>query len=634
MGFKWFPYLVGHYLWLVAASLPLVLSVEFLWTRSTGVIRSREKAFAPVKVPSWFLHATDIHIGKYSEGSYNRSVTRMRKAVSVFKPRRVVFTGDNVDGYWPNTLTAFRRQNPEDWALFEEFLGELSLSPVQVAGNHDIYGVLSPESKENYANGIVFNESNRVVGRTPFDEYEFVTINPYVFPSPSLSLIWYLMAGSKEKKAIEAAVEGTERDGSVILVGHHPARMWFNWLCGFLSKTNKVRMYLSGHLHPHTPKFMHHGNVLEVVGTALKKNNEVGLVTIDNDEFVYHQMDLSKEKYGVLTFPVPDQQKTGHSSFTEVLELRALAFGENVTLLADGGPKIKGRFNCSQKIEDGVHLCVLKLDSVLSGTYSVKLTGDWDGTVTFTVGNTAGPIKEKLYKNEPTWVWILLLIMAVFGGIQLTIPYDYGSEKARSFDMWISGSASDPCWITAIFGGMMIVHHRVSQAPMFLRIALFAAFLWVLLLPSVLFRIEDKISMFWTWGFVCGGKAQYHYLGAKSAFFFISGVLVPCCVLTSSISMIASTHWGSLVFIGDFLFYAGTFYGFYVNLDLCTYYFGAMGLYSFLGLIIPVLLHGCVLTYLSLTIWRILTHKNIDNDYSFIPSKSEAETLLPQTYVS
>lgn len=632
MGFRWWPYLAGHYLWILVGSIPLALTFEYQWVKSTGVIQSRSSPFKPLRPPTWFLHVSDVHLRESLESTYNTTRQKLTKALNVFQPRKLVITGDLVDSYWDKTLTHFRGQKREDWELYQRLLDELNLNPVQVAGNHDIYGVLSWDSSENFANGIVFNESNRIVGRVPFDDYEFVTINPYIYPTPPLSLLWNLFTGSKEKRVIEEAVESTEKDASLVLIGHHPAKMWFDWLSGFLSKTQKIRMYLSGHLHPPQPKFLHHGNVLEVVGTALKKTNQVGLVTIDNGEFVYHQMDLSKEKYGVLTYPVPDFQKTGHSSFTDVTEIRALAFGDNVTLMVDGGPHLQGKLNCSVELEKSVHLCVLPLSDVLSGEVTMKLNGDWDGTVTFTVGDEVGPLKEKLYKNEPTWEWIILLIIGIFGAVQLTIPIRYGTETAKAFDRWVLGMGTNSYWKTVIFGGILVVHHRITKAPMFLRIVLFVGFVWVLVLPSTIFLTEDKPSMFWTWGIVSGLNFQYNFLGARSAFFFLSGVLMPCCMATSALVMIRKSHFGSPVFFGDLLFYLGTFYGFYLNIDLITYIFGAAGFWSCVGVILPLIMHGCVLTFLVLTA-RGLTHNTqVSDDYSFVPS-NEKKALLPSHYV-
>lgn len=470
-------FIVSQYLCLVPLGLMWISIYNFPASRYTNEFHSSSSIENMTNNVTWIMHLTDIHVSKKNGNLQNLS-NAIESALGNYYPEQVVITGDMTENISPDADRPFLHQIEADWIQYEDLLKiftKYGINPIQMAGNHDIFSLNSIDSERNYAKGILYNKTNFNYEHNYLSNKVLIaSFNPYNFPSPTLGLLWFLNPTDNKIWQIESAIRSND---ITIAASHNPAYMFYPKLSDTFKKMENLRMYLCGHLHPKEPVFFHHGNTLEVIGTPLfRYPNKVGIVTMDNNHFVYHQVTVNQTK-ALLTYPVPDYQTSSLESFSRFMGFRAISFGgQNLNLSIRGA--VEGTLKCDVKLKDQIYLCALSKE-LQKGHYEIQLVGDWNGSVKFTIGNKISPFVEKVYNVESTTSYIVLHIITCVYCLILVIPFRFSSIKLTN------------TWFSHIFHCVFHIKTIINHSLLIMRIFLIVAALWGIIMPISLYSSDE-----------------------------------------------------------------------------------------------------------------------------------------------
>lgn len=569
MNCKFLAYILSQYLWFALLGLCLISTIQFKKPIPTGDIYSNSNApyFNQSKDPIWFLHFTDIHISSV-KNNYETILSRFNRSLSIFSPDHIVITGDIADNYRGNINPIYYQQMEADWKQYTQLLTDLDTyfnngqatknskeiitdqtqnyqmnflkEPLHVAGNHDIFNVLSFDSKKHFANGILYNKSTSLVSRVNFNEnISFVKMNPFSFPSATSAIIWWISPNNKIRSEINSFLHKDKKPSNTeqsknqsklqqdfdylsqqtILLGHIPSRMWFTSFSTTLSnEDNNVRIYLCGHLHPKKPQILHHGKSIEIVGTPLFRYNQIGLLAYDNGHFSYHQNYLDNEKFAILTYPNPDGMKSSLERFDEPIEtmqVRAVSFSGDLNLsyqIDDGEvqrleckKQLKKSTNTNNRYNDHIYLCTKrlsfdkdyifgerrKIESNGSSKHTFTKLGDWSGNFTFTIGEKVDSFDEECYFDEPSGSFIACFFTYLVFLLIVSLPFSF-VHFAYHFDDWLELEMRPHRTSTVSMSG--VTRNSTTNNNQNTNIVLNGNLNWILATVGGFFVVESRIT--------------------------------------------------------------------------------------------------------------------------------------------
>ena len=238
-----------------------------------------------------------------------------------------------VDNYGKKNWPKIGRQIKEDWELFQIIIEEgLDGQPIiDVAGNHDMWGVISPLSDTNlFLNySYTFKRENTLSDDEFYckkvirENITFVLINNFKFPTIHPPYIYWAHPSREMLDRYENVISTA---GHCTVVMHYPTD--HNWWI-----FTNIEHIFSGHFHPVDPIILHHkqGGV-EYVGIGAYQFKGFALVTIDNDRLVYHSFRLYEipPKFFMI-HPVPNELLSSHVVFNEQnTQLRILSYSKKM----------------------------------------------------------------------------------------------------------------------------------------------------------------------------------------------------------------------------------------------------------------------------------------------------------------
>ncbi|KAH0794380.1 Ser/Thr protein phosphatase [Histomonas meleagridis] len=515
-------------------------------------------------------HITDPHLSSERVESYGNIYDRMSKVVNVIKPHKILMTGDITDGSRNSTTPMYTSMVKADWDLYQKLLNDLNISSdliVYCAGNHDVFDLSSIDSEHNYAKGIIYDPDTYELKKEIFEiegfTFSTISVNTFQFPAPTEKLEDWAFPKYALRTAIINELKKASADYTILL-SHFPVLGWYpnfastsNYaLSDILLLNPTARYFLAGHLHPQTTQYYHHGDTLEVVGTPLFRHNSIGLVTFDNKRSAYHEIDLDQEIIAVITNPIPLKQASGLDVFNELsTEVRVLVFtNKPINLTASVIDKTE-TLTC-HSIKDGVQLCSCPLE-IGEGKYDLNITGDWNRSVSFAIGETIIGFKEKQYDIPASISYIFIYIFLLVVVLVLALPVSF-TGVSEAFDRWMRSQESESHWAIAIFGGFLTVKHRLNNSPSYIRIPIFLCALFSLILPTYFFTIDGKVAIMWAWGYCSVGKNIFIFRGLRLNVFYLSFVIIPVILFASAID---ATKVRTSIFVMDVIIYLSFYAG-------------------------------------------------------------------------
>ena len=497
-----------------------------------------------------FSHLTDIHVSKVE-------TEKIINSLLVFQVMRQynldfhLITGDIVDNYGKKEFPKIGKQTKGDWKMFRDIIEEeLDNQPIiDVAGNHDMFAIKSPISKENLylKYSYTFNRTNTFTEEEFYckkivrSNITFVLINNYQFPTLHPPYAYWAHPTRKILDRIEEVIESA---GPCVVAMHYCVD--YNWKMTSskghtfeeIMQFPNVEYIFSGHLHPKNTLMIHHKEGgLEFVGVSAHQHKGLAIVTIDNGRLVYHPMRLYHipPKF-FMTNPVPLEMISSHQVFNERgTELRVISYaGKNVTLTASGA--VNGILRYVRKLPNGADLYSIPID-LPEGIYTVNVSGDeCDITRQFVIGNQFRGKKEEYTLLYRGFLFIKISAIPVFICLFI-ILFPLNIWTFTDVENWILGKSSKSHWLIVIFLSPFVLRKRMLNSPKLLRYFLFGVLFYPLILPNHFF---SPINGMHGYSFLCfiniGGKILYDEWALFMTYFFYLVIMIPSTLFVSGIS--------------------------------------------------------------------------------------------------
>ena len=341
--------------------------------------------------PKIFLHMADIHISFFLGFRTNGSTDYYSDFLN-YNPDLILSSGDVVDSYERNYWPKVGAQWISDWGIYSNTIRK-NLSKfkiIDVAGNHDLFAVDSLFSKNNNFLDYSFTY-NRTNVKT-FDDFiirkinlfneTFILYNEYRFPTTHPP---YGVSPHPTKYMLDLLENTVDTcDNCFILTHYQVDRNWFiksskgNTYKDIVSKKN-IKAILTGHDHPLKTMIIHHGQgAVEFVTPTPFRGRTQGLITIDNDQMVYHPVTINKKGEKPLFFmsyPIPNEQISSHHIFNyNQSEIRIISYSQKKVNLTISGD-ISGIMEFKKKLNNGADLYTFPINLPF-GNYTIKVIGD------------------------------------------------------------------------------------------------------------------------------------------------------------------------------------------------------------------------------------------------------------------
>ena len=507
-------------------------------------------------IPKIFIHTTDIHISAKKHHLVDGS-TIFLTSLYEYKPDSFIMTGDIVDNFI-GKLNTVGGQNTEDWKIYNiSIRKQIAKFPViDVSGNHDLWGIKSANSENNYFldHGFMFNRSNVLEEKDFFIKkvkrfnITFLLLNDYRFPIIRPPYGAETNINKKQLDILENEIDNLNEEECYIL-SHYPVD---RSLIVKSSKGNdfehivsnkKIGFIFTGHQHPNKVNIIHHGSEggLEFCTSSAFDKKRAGLITIDNDNLIYHEVFIpyygSKPLF-FLTYPVPNEQISSHHIFNlNNFEIRVLSYADdkNIKLKIEGD--IIGELNYVTTLKNGAFLYSYPV-FLSDGSYKIHIYDEngysCDINTEFTVGNTYKGKKEKYiyfprfliilrFMLIPFWLFLLIILFPVWPDSNLKIVKDI-EKKIKGDKKYDINTGLLILYLIIL--GPFFLRLRFQEEKKILKISFFIAFLYPLVLPIHFMESFDGIISYTFLVFIVNKeKIFYEHWALGMTFLYYIGVV-------------------------------------------------------------------------------------------------------------
>ena len=322
-------------------------------------------------LPQLFPHVTDIHINSIKDKNAS-SFRNLLQIIQKYKIKNLIISGDLVDNWGTkNNIIKFHQQYKPDHHLYRKCIEEAKESfenIIDIPGNHDEAAVNSYFSKDHcfldysfYYSSLPRNLENFELSTIKINDILFILFNPIPFPSDKMIYNFLVFPKPELLNKLEKILEDTENEKYRVLVTHFPADSFSlkpksssNRNYKEIIENNKIDLILVGHVHPKNSLFIHHNDSLEVVLSDFKKKEKFGLISLDKNQLIYHEMNVNNPKRIIVTNPAPESQS---SLLEKEIDLRVVIFGEKDKVMINSMTEME----FVNEIEEGINLYHLNL---------------------------------------------------------------------------------------------------------------------------------------------------------------------------------------------------------------------------------------------------------------------------------
>lgn len=515
----------------------------------THYSNTNKKAWNTSSDPLIFTHISDIHISSFSSKNYRNLFREAKKLNASFH----IFGGDLVDDYMKKYFPKVGKQSYKDWRIYQnliidEFYNE---TVIDISGNHDFFGVISPFNKKFgfLDNSFNFNRNNTktiedlYVKNVSIQGINFILVNPYIFPIVHPPYGFYPHSTKKLLNKLEKTIN---QIGPCSILIHFPID-FFWWkksssgkTMGKLMKNKNVQYIFTGHTHPSNVQIKHHENGgLEFIGPSIKKHDTFGVVTIDNGRLVYNTLKYRKDnrqKY-FMTHPIPKKQICDAQIFDEKnTEIRIISYDEDINndLIVTGD--FHGKMIYQRNLENGMKLYTMPLNVTEDGEYKIEVKGPNCNIVRkFYIGPKYKNKKERKALSKAFFGLLFIsAIIILFFLIIIVFPFKF--IDLHYIDDWICGLNKEKCyWFQVIFISPLILNYRINtNTPLYFRIILFFFLIYSIILPFHFFEPIDGHTGF---TFLCYIYIKGHIIFEEWSIFFNNfyywGIISPVAIVVS-----------------------------------------------------------------------------------------------------
>ena len=552
---------IGFIFILLFILLIVYLSPQYHPSKTYTSKKSR-KIFDPNYTPKIFIHTTDIHISLSNKKKLDGSSIFITSVVE-YKPDCFLTTGDLVD----NFINKVGGQNLDEWKIYNTSAKNiLSKYPIiDVAGNHDMWAVKVPTSNDNnfLDYSFIFNRTNIqseddfFIKKIKKFGINFILLNDYRFPviRPPYGAETHM--NKKQLDKLETYINNLEEEEYWLLY-HYPVdrALLFKSSKGNsfedIISNKKIGFLFTGHLHPKNVQIIHHGSEggLEFCTPSPFDNKKAGLITIDNDNLIYHEIHIpnnGKKTLFFLTYPVPNEQISSHHIFNlNSFEMRVISYVTDINLKLKIEGDINGDMKYIKTLNNGAFLYSYHVN-LPNGEYKIHIYDENGYSCNI---NTKFTIAEK-YKGKkepyafptnlilaarfmilPFWIFLFIIVIPFFPKINFHLVnnieyYIRGKEKLEINKFLL--------YIYLIILSPFIIRLRFSEARNALKYAIFIAFIYPMILPiHFALNFEGIIGYSFLVFYVTKSNVIYEHWALQMSFFFYAGIIFPYILFISA----------------------------------------------------------------------------------------------------
>ena len=517
--------------------------------------------------PKILIHTTDLHI-TYIKPSRLDGSTIFLASLLEYKPDSFLMTGDIVDN-WLGKNNMVGGQNEEDWKIYNiSIRTPLSkFDVIDVSGNHDLWAVKEATSYNNYFldNSFIFNRINTkneedffIKKIIKFDK-TFILLNDYRFPviRPPYGADNHI--NKKQLDYLENYLDNLQEE-DVIILSHYPVDR------SILTKSSngksfeeiisnkKVSFLFTGHNHPKKVVMIHHGSEggLEFCTSSAFDKKRAGLITIDNDNLVYHEVHIpyygSKPLF-FLTYPVPEDQISSHHIFNlNNFEIRVISYSSNINIKLKVEGDVNGDLTNVKTLNNGAFLFILPV-YLPDGEYNIHIYDEdrnlCDIETRFIIGQKYKGKKEKFLNNInfelssrfmliPCWIFLFIIILPLNSDINLNIVKNINNIIEGNKNSVNNDINKFLMIIYLIFLSPFFIRLRFQENINILKYAIFIAFIYPLILPNHFAKNFDGIIGYSFFVFyVTKSNVIYENWALKFTFIYYAGIIFPYVLFLS-----------------------------------------------------------------------------------------------------
>ena len=528
--------------------------------------------FNTSSVPKILLHTSDIHVSHNSLNRRNHSYEFL-KLILKYSPDIILSTGDNSDNFERvNKSKRVGKQLKKDWELYNKTIKKLfsKYKVIDIAGNHDIWGVDSVKSEENmfldysfiYNRSNVKTEKDFIVKKIKIMNLTFILFNDYQFPSPHPPYTAEAYTNRYRLNLLENVLEENKNETCYILT-HYPVDRAIltkssngHSFSEIISKKN-VGGIFTGHEHPKKVRMIHHSNIggLEYCVPAVLEKNKAGLITIDNENLVYHPINVKKNKIlqsCFLIYPIPSNQISAQHVFNlNKFNIKVLYYDfdnegkENISLLIDGD--INGKLKYVNKLENGAMIFSYPVE-LKNGSYNIRIRGNkCEINTNFFIGASYKSNKEKKIKDpDAKIIFRFSSILVVFLLFVIIFPFGGNFNYVKEIETLIKNEDSAMCIrkcfyiIILIFLGPLILRERFLHLNKYTRIYTLIFALYPLFFPlHFCNKINGLISFSFNVFIVIGKKLYYEAWSLNFTYFYYLFIIYPNVIYLTGVEYYA-----------------------------------------------------------------------------------------------
>ena len=569
-----FPYLISEFgIFFIIIFIVILFFFLPQYHPSKTFYSKESKPFNPNYEPKILFHLTDTHTNTNNRPSLksNGSFIFLKSFIN-YKPDLILLTGDVADNFKDSShIMKVGAQRKKDWDEYNKTIRQIiSKYPViDVAGNHDLYCVDSAISEHNYFldYSFIFNRTNVknnddfFIKKVKMQNLTFILINDYRFPIPPPPFGLDVHTTKHQLDLVENIIENLEEEECFILSHYNVDRASLiksskGHSFQEIISNKKISAIFTGHTHPKIVQIIHHGNEggLEFCSSSPYNNKKAGLITIDNDNLIYHEVfipdEFSMPKF-FMSYPVPNSQISSHHIFNlNEFQIRIISYygDKNIKLLVEGD--VRGELKYQRTLKNGAMIFGLEIN-LPNGNYYIHVFDDkkelCDIYRNFTVGNIYKGEKEIVIHNPRAFLVLRFsaIPMLVFLFI-IIIPCDLNLniKRIEKIERYIGNKKikynnqnifSIYFWIIIL--SPFIIRNRILKLDKWLRNLLFFLSIYPIFLPLYFFdRIYGKISFAFNVFIVIGSSIQYENWAMEITYSFYLFIIIPGIFYLSSIS--------------------------------------------------------------------------------------------------
>ena len=522
-------------------------------------------------IPKILLHLTDTHTNTNHgiRAKTNGSFIFLNEFIK-YKPDLILSTGDIADNfqdgkYFIKVGTLCRK----DWEIYNQTIRKLisEYPVVDVAGNHDLYTVDSATSENNlfldysfmFNRSNVKNEDDFIIKKIKMMDLTFILFNDYRFPVPRPPYGIDVHTNKHQLDLLENMIDNLDEDECYILSHYNVDRAWLirsskGHTFQEIISNKKIAGIFTGHVHPRNVRIIHHGEEggLEYCSSSPFNNKRAGLITIDNDNLIYHETYIpspSERPLFFMTYPVPNEQISSHHIFNlNDFEIRVLSYkiDKNITLKVEGD--IKGELKYVMTLSNGAILYSMPIN-LPNGSYKIHVYDEnreiCDISRNFTIGDSYKGVKEAAIHNPRAFLILrfssIPMILLLF--IIIT-PYNFkiNIQNLEDIESYIEGKSKSGLnilkrFLLIIILSPFIIRNRFLKLNKLCRYSIFIISLYPIILPLHIFqKINGKIGFAFNVFIVIGSYIQYEHWAMEITYSFYLFIIIPSVFYVTSIN--------------------------------------------------------------------------------------------------